>query len=97
MGDRYLRLPPGVWATRMPAESLRVVLVFLVVLAALLLVLAVAFAASTGFVSPVGYRTNLFVYGPGCYDFVDCARAGAALQVLLAVVTTLGIVLLRGI
>lgn len=76
----------------MPAESLGVVLVFRIVLAAL--VLAVAFAASTAFMSPVGYQANLFVYGAGDCDFVDYAGVGAPLQVLLAVVTPLGIVLL---
>lgn len=57
----------------------------------------VTFGASTAFMSPVGYQTNRFVYGPGRYDFVDSARVGAPLQVLLAVVTTLGNVLRWGI
>jgi di/tricarboxylate transporter len=54
-------------------------------------VLAVTFAASTAFMSPVGYQTNLFVYGPGKYEFHDFVRVGGPLQILLAVVTTVGI------
>lgn len=49
------------------------------------------FAAPTGFVTPVGYRTNLFVYGPGGYTFSDFLRVGAPLRLLLSVVTVLGI------
>jgi di/tricarboxylate transporter len=59
-------------------------------------VLAVTFAASTAFMTPVGYQTNLFVYGPGGYDFTDYVRVGGPLQVMLAVVTTLGIAVLWG-
>ncbi|XVH32987.1 SLC13 family permease [Haloferacaceae archaeon DSL9] len=54
-------------------------------------VLAVTFAASTAFVTPVGYQTNLMVYGPGGYTFTDFFRVGAPLQLLLAVVTTVSI------
>lgn len=53
--------------------------------------LAVMFASSTGFMSPVGYQTNLMVYTPGGYRFGDFARVGAPLQLLLAVVTPLAI------
>ena len=60
-------------------------------------VLAVTFAASTAFMSPVGYQTNLFVYGPGGYEFSDFARVGGPLQVVLAVVTTLGIAAFWGL
>ncbi len=60
-------------------------------------VLAVTFAASTAFMTPVGYQTNLFVYGPGKYEFVDYVRVGAPLQALLAVVTTVGIAFFWGL
>jgi len=60
-------------------------------------VLAVTFAASTAFLTPVGYQTNLFVYGPGGYKFSDFVRVGAPLQLLLSVVTTLGIAFFWGL
>jgi di/tricarboxylate transporter len=60
-------------------------------------VLAVTFAASTAFMTPVGYQTNLMVYGPGGYRFTDYVRVGAPLQALLTVVTTVGIVVLWGV
>ena len=53
--------------------------------------MAVTFAASTAFMTPVGYQTNLFVYGPGGYKFTDYVRVGAPLQAIFAVVTTLGV------
>jgi di/tricarboxylate transporter len=60
-------------------------------------ILAVTFAASTAFMTPVGYQTNLFVYGPGGYRFTDYLRVGAPLQAIFAVVTTLGIVFFFGL
>ncbi|WP_423751746.1 SLC13 family permease [Salinirarus marinus] len=60
-------------------------------------VLAVTFAASTAFMTPVGYQTNLFVYGPGGYTFSDFLRVGAPLQMLLSVVTVLGIAYFWGV
>ncbi|GAA0234110.1 SLC13 family permease [Halobacterium noricense] len=59
--------------------------------------MAVTFAASTAFMTPVGYQTNLFVYGPGGYRFTDYLRVGAPLQALFAVVTTLGIPVVFGL
>ncbi|WP_426962790.1 SLC13 family permease [Haloparvum alkalitolerans] len=60
-------------------------------------VLAVTFAASTAMLTPIGYQTNLMVYGPGGYKFTDYFRVGAPLQVLLTVVTTLGIAFFWGV
>ncbi|WP_172637306.1 SLC13 family permease [Natrinema pellirubrum] len=60
-------------------------------------VLAVTFAASTAFLTPVGYQTNLFVYGPGGYKFTDFVRVGAPLQLLLSIVTVLGIAFFWGL
>lgn len=60
-------------------------------------VLSVTFAASTAMLTPVGYQTNLMVYGPGGYRFTDFFRVGAPLQLLLAFVTCGGIYLLWGV
>ncbi|QIO24294.1 SLC13 family permease [Haloarcula sp. JP-L23] len=60
-------------------------------------VLAVTFAASTAFMTPVGYQTNLLVYGPGGYRFTDYLKVGAPLQAVFAVVTTLGIAFFWGL
>ncbi|QSX00331.1 SLC13 family permease [Haloterrigena alkaliphila] len=59
--------------------------------------LAVMFASATSFMTPVGYQTNLMVYGPGGYEFTDFLKVGGPLQLLLAVVTTVGIVLIWGL
>ncbi len=60
-------------------------------------ILSVTFAASTAMMTPIGYQTNLMVYGPGGYKFTDFFRVGAPLQLLLTVVTTLGIVFFWGL
>ena len=49
----------------------------------------VMFAASASFMTPIGYQTNLMVYGPGGYRFGDFLRFGAPMQILLGVVTVL--------
>ncbi len=47
------------------------------------LVMAVALGASTCFANPMGYKTNLMVYGPGGYRFRDFVRSGLGLDILL--------------
>jgi di/tricarboxylate transporter len=46
-------------------------------------------AASCGFATPIGYQTNLMVYGPGGYRFSDYIRCGVPLNLLIWVVTVL--------
>ncbi len=53
------------------------------------MVLAVMFAASTSFLSPIGYQTNTMIYGTGLYRFTDFAKVGAPLNVILMIVTSL--------
>ncbi|TVP83129.1 SLC13 family permease [Thioalkalivibrio sp.] len=55
------------------------------------LVLAVMFAASTSFLSPIGYQTNTMIFGTGLYRFTDFAKVGAPLNLLLMVVTSVSI------
>ena len=64
---------------------------------ALPFVLSVLFGASAAYISPIGYQTNLMVYGPGGYRFTDYTRVGLPLVALLAVVSTATIALLYGV
>lgn len=50
-------------------------------------VLLVAFASAANFLTPIGYQTNLMVFGPGNYTFKDFFKIGAPLTVLYMVGT----------
>jgi len=49
--------------------------------------LAVVIGAATSFLTPVGHKANVLVFGPGGYRFLDYARVGALLTVFLFVNT----------
>ena len=55
--------------------------------------LAVMMAASASFATPLGYQTNLMVYGPGGYRFSDFVRIGVPMNIVIGA-ATVGILLL---
>lgn len=46
-------------------------------------VMAIMMGASAGFMTPIGYQTNLMIYGPGGYRFTDYLRVGGPLSVVV--------------
>jgi di/tricarboxylate transporter len=49
--------------------------------------MAVVIGAATSFLSPVGHKANVLVFGPGGYKFADYTRVGALLTVALFIVS----------
>ncbi len=59
--------------------------------------LLVAYAAAASFITPIGYQTNLMVYGPGGYTFKDFMRIGLPLSILFMIVAVLVLTLQFGL
>jgi len=52
-------------------------------------IIAVCYGASACFATPIGYQTNLLVYGPGGYRFSDYLKMGIPLNVMVLILGTL--------
>ena len=57
-------------------------------------IIAVCFGASACFATPIGYQTNLLVYGPGGYRFSDYLKVGMPLNLLVLIMGSLFIPLI---
>ncbi len=52
-------------------------------------VITIMVAASASFVTPIGYQTNLMIYGPGGYRYTDFVRIGLPLSIIVFIITIL--------
>lgn len=50
-------------------------------------IFAIMMAASASFATPLGYQTNLMIYGPGGYRFMDFIKVGIPMNILVCVTT----------
>lgn len=58
--------------------------------------ITIMMAASASFSSPIGYQTNLMVYGPGGYRFSDYIKIGLPLNVMLGITTVILVPIIWG-
>ncbi len=57
-------------------------------------IVGICFGASACFATPVGYQTNLMVYGPGGYSFMDYMKLGIPLNIFVVIASTIFIPLI---
>ena len=52
-------------------------------------IFAVCYAASASFITPIGYQTNLMVFGPGGYRYSDYIKVGLPLVIILWIISVM--------
>ena len=55
-------------------------------------ILLVAFAGAASFMTPIGYQTNLMIFGPGRYTFMDFFKMGLPLTILYLLAAVFGLI-----